>query len=90
MIIVCGHLRAVPGRRERLLELSAPAVAAARQTEGCRDYAVSPDLLDPDRVNIFELWDNPAALAAFRNQGPDDDLGSLIAAYDVREFTVMA
>jgi quinol monooxygenase YgiN len=90
VLIVCGHLRAVPGGRARLLELSAPAVAAARHTDGCRDYAVSPDLLDPDRVNILELWDDPLALAAFRNQGPDDDLGALIAEYAVREFSLPA
>lgn len=88
MIIVCGHLRAMPGRRQRLLELSASAVAQARTTPGCFDYAVSADLLDPDRVNVFERWETAAALTAFRNDGPGEDMSALIESFAVDEFLV--
>jgi quinol monooxygenase YgiN len=86
MIIVCGSLQAHPGRREDLLELSKFAVVAARNTQGCVDFAVSPDLIDPDRVNIFEQWTNADALRAFREDGPGEDTSGLIQAFDVREY----
>lgn len=88
MIIVCGHLVAKSGKRNSLLEQSKDAVRAARQAKGCRDYAVSPDLLDADRVNIFESWDDAAALAAFRGDGPGGDLSALIARYEIDQLEV--
>lgn len=90
MIIVCGSLQAHPGRREDLLELSKLAVVAARNTQGCVDFAVSPDLIDPDRVNIFEQWTNAEALRAFREDGPGEDISGLVRQFDIKEYDVGA
>lgn len=90
MIIVCGKLQAFPGRRGDLLELSKLAVLAARNTEGCIDFAVGPDLLDPDRVNVFEQWKDADALQAFREDGPGEDISGLVQEFDVREYEVDA
>ena len=86
MIIVCGHLQLHPGRRDAFLAASRAAVIAARATTGCEDFAVSADLLDPDRVNILERWSSRARLEAFRETGPGDDLSAMIAAYHIREL----
>jgi quinol monooxygenase YgiN len=88
MIIVCGKLQAYPGRREELLDLSKLAVLAARNTQGCVDFAVSPDLLDPDRVNVFEHWTDAAALEAFRSDGPGEDISGVVQQFDVKEYEV--
>lgn len=88
MIIVCGKLQAHPGRRQELLDLSHPAVVAARSTEGCIDFAVSPDLVEPDRVNILEQWATREALRAFREGGPGEDISSLVRRFDINEYEV--
>ncbi|WP_417309405.1 putative quinol monooxygenase [Devosia sp.] len=86
MIVVCGHLQIHPGQRDAFLAASRPAVVAARENAACSDFAVSDDLVAPDRVNIFELWDDRAALDAFRDAGPGEDLSAMIAAYHIREL----
>jgi heme-degrading monooxygenase HmoA len=60
-------------------------VEAARQAPGCIDFVVAADPLDGDRVNVFEEWESAAHLQAFRGEGPEDDLASLIARAEVQE-----
>ena len=50
MIAVVGYLLVGPRHRGRAIELSLPAVRAARMTPGCVDFAVSPDPLDTVRA----------------------------------------
>ena len=88
MIIVCGKLQAHPGRRQELLDLSHLAVVAARNTPGCIDFAVSPDLVDPDRVNILEQWATAESLRAFREDGPGEDISGLVRQFDIEEYEV--
>ena len=88
MLIIAGHLTVHASDRDRYVVDSAEAVAAARDAEGCRDFAVSADAVEPDRVNVFELWDSRELLDAFRGTGPDDGmrariLNAHIADYDV-------
>ncbi|MEL6182732.1 MAG: antibiotic biosynthesis monooxygenase [Myxococcota bacterium] len=88
MIIVAGALYVKASSRDRLLELSRPAVEAARQLEECLDFSVAPDLLEPTRVNIYERWVSSEALTAFRQAGPSSDVASLIERADVCEYEV--
>ena len=88
MIIVLGHLVAAAGLRDELVAASAEAVRLARAADGCLDFAVSADALDPDRVNVAERWRDRASLDAFRGSGPDDDTSALIVAFEVEEFDV--
>jgi quinol monooxygenase YgiN len=48
-------------------------VEEARRAIGCLDVAISADLLDPGRVNIFERWESQTALEAFRRGVPDTE-----------------
>ncbi|MBB3666227.1 quinol monooxygenase YgiN [Prauserella sediminis] len=89
MIIVSGHLRVHPHDRDRFLELSRPAVSAARTTAGSHDFAVSADPVDDDRVNIYERWADRDTLEAFRGDGPSDDIAALIANAEIQEFTTV-
>ena len=88
MLIVAGHLIVAASDRDRYVAGSAAAVAAARAADGCLDFAVSADSVDPRRVNVFERWETRALLGAFRGDGPDDGLRSRIAAGDVAEYDV--
>ncbi len=87
-ILVAGHLRIQTGLRDAFVERSQSAIRLARSHEDCLDFAVSPDTLDGNRVNIFEKWRSRAALEAFRNAGPEDDLFSLVETFAVQEYEV--
>lgn len=87
-IIVAGHIVVQPGQRDAFIEQSLTAIQAARQTEGCDDFAVSPDPLAADRVNIYEHWRSEQDLHAFRATGPDSDLSALMLRVAVREYTL--
>ena len=63
-------------------------VQQARRTPGCLDFALSADVLDPGRVNIFERWESQAAVEAFRGSGPSDEQAQAIVSASVAEFDV--
>lgn len=88
MIAVIGHLDVASGDRDRLVGSSADAVRAARAAEGCLHFAVTTDPLDPERVNVAELWSTREAMETFRGAGVDDETGSLIRAFHVREYDI--
>jgi quinol monooxygenase YgiN len=88
MIIVAGHLELEPADRDAFVADSATSVALARGTEGCLDFSVSADPLDPTRVNVLERWETDAALLAFRGNGPADGIVDRVLAFDVEEYEV--
>jgi heme-degrading monooxygenase HmoA len=89
MIIVAGHLRTATADRDRFLARSRDAIELARGTPGCHDFVVAADPLDAERVNIYELWTDRAAVHAFRGDGPSDELNALIVSADLDEFDVL-
>ena len=70
MVIVAGHIMVDPEQRESMVAGSMSIVEKARGTDGCLDFAMTADLLDPGRVNRFELWESQAAVKAFRKRAP--------------------
>jgi quinol monooxygenase YgiN len=88
MIIVAGHLTVSTSDRDRFVVDCAAAVTAARGTEGCLDFAISADTLDPQRVNVFERWESRDALRRFRGEGPDADTNRRILAAEIAEYEV--
>ncbi|BDX32039.1 hypothetical protein TUM20985_25860 [Mycobacterium antarcticum] len=52
-VIVAGHLTVAPGDRNAYLAGCVDVVRQARAAPGCLDFAVSPDLLDPSRINVY-------------------------------------
>ena len=70
MIIVAGALRVDPAQRTAYLDDCYDLIAEARRTKGCVDFHLTPDPLEPDRINIFEQWESVAAVDAFRGSGP--------------------
>ena len=70
MVIVAGHITVDPAQRQSYLAGSVSVVDKARAAAGCLDFAITADLLDPGRVNLFERWESPAAVKAFRRTAP--------------------
>lgn len=86
MIIVAGYLRVDPAQRGAYLDTCVDVMRQARATEGCFDFGLSADLLESDRINIYERWATREALDEFRGSGTDDEQGAQILGADVREF----
>ena len=88
MIIVSGKIYVRPGARHEFLAPSLEAVVQARRSRGCRDFVVSADPIEPDRVNVYEEWESEEALLTFRGDGPGEDLSSSIVRTDVARHVV--
>lgn len=87
-IIVAGHLTVDAGARNEYLLSCEAVVRAARAADGCLDFAISADLVEPTRINIYEHWGDPSALAAFRGQGPDEQQMETLIDIDVDEYQI--
>ena len=69
-VIVAGKVYVEPGERDRLIEGHRVVVERAREHPGCLDVSISPDPVEPGRVNIFEHWESAATLDAWRAISP--------------------
>lgn len=88
MIIVAGHLRVPATERDRYLAAVAGVADLARRTPGCYDFVQAADPIDPERINVYERWDDDASLSAFRSSGDEpvpapDILGGDVAKYRI-------
>ena len=90
MVIVAGYLVVEPPHREGYLAGCEAVVRQARRTPGCLDFAISADLLDPSRIDIFERWESRAAVDAFRGSGPSDEQHGLLVSASVSAYDVGA
>ena len=88
MIVVAGALHVAADARAAFLEGCRAVVEQARAAQGCLDFALSPDLVDPRRVNVLERWETADDLARFRGSGPSDAQNAAIESADVREYEV--
>ena len=70
MAIVAGHVTVDPEQRESYLAGCMSVVEKARRADGCLDFAITADLLDPGRVNLFERWETQAAVETFAEAPP--------------------
>ncbi len=62
MVIVAGHIVVYPGQRESYLAGCVGVVEQARRASGCLDFAITADLVDPGRIDIFERWESQSAV----------------------------
>ena len=88
MVIVAGHLIVDPKARADYLARCEAVVEQARSSQGCRDFAISADSLDPARINIFERWESQEAVESFRGSGPGEDQSAMIVSASVSEYDV--
>ena len=88
MVIVAGHVTVDPEERESYLAGSMSIVEKARQAAGCLDFAITADLLDPGRVNLFERWESQEAVKAFRRKGPRNKQRAAMRSVSVAEYDI--
>jgi quinol monooxygenase YgiN len=88
MVIVAGQVHVDPAGRERYLAGCADVVGQARRAPGCLDFAITADLIDPGRINIFERWETQEAVNSFRGSGPTEEQAEAILAASVAEYDV--
>jgi quinol monooxygenase YgiN len=88
VIIVAGHLVVAPEERDAYLQGCVSVVEQARGASGCLDFSINADLVDPERINVYERWESREAVEAFRGEGPSEDQGAQILAGKVAEYDV--
>ena len=88
MVIVSGFLRVAAADRDAYLAGCREVVEQARSAPGGLDFAISADLVDPERINIFERWASQADVERFRGDGASDDQAAAIIGAEVSEFDV--
>jgi quinol monooxygenase YgiN len=88
MIIVSGHLYLDPVERDQYLCESVEIMRQARGWAGCRDFTLTADPLEPDRINVYERWDSDEALLRFRNDATAPAQTAEIRANDVVKYRI--
>ena len=88
MVIVAGHVTVEPEQRAAYVAGCVTVVEQARETAGCLDFAITADLIDPGRVNIFERWESQAAVDSFRGNGPSTEQGAAMLSASVAEYDI--
>ena len=90
MVIVAGHIAVEPQQRESHLAGCVSIIERARGAAGCLDFAITADLIDRGRVNLFERWESQAAVKNFRSSAPSNKqraamLSASVAEYDIAD-----
>ncbi len=72
MIIIAGYTHMDADKRDSAVKSFKGMVERARAYDGCLDFSISADAVDPERVNLFECWRDQATLDAWRKvaRGP--------------------
>jgi quinol monooxygenase YgiN len=78
VIIVAGHIVVEPAQRESYLAGCVAVIEQARRAHGCLDFAITADLIDASRINVYERWTSHSAVEAFRGSGLSDDQSAAI------------
>jgi quinol monooxygenase YgiN len=58
IMIVQGVFSVDASERDRFVETSVEAMRASRQEDGCLEYVMAADPLDPERVVLSERWES--------------------------------
>lgn len=69
-VIIAGKLYVDADKRERFVEGYRKLMEQARAYPGCHDVSISPDLVEPGRVNMFECWESAEVLEKWRAVAP--------------------
>lgn len=58
MVILQGVFSVNPDDREQFLQASIEGMRSSRQEEGCLEYVMAADPIDPGRVVLSERWES--------------------------------
>lgn len=88
MIIVSGALYVDETDRADYLDTCRDLISLARSAEGCLDFHLTADPVEPGRINVYEQWESVDAVEAFRGSGPGPDLSSRIRSARVAQHEI--
>jgi quinol monooxygenase YgiN len=88
MLVIAGHIRIDPARREDAIRAALEMQEATRQEAGCISYTFSADLAEPGLFRIFEEWASPEALAAHFGAPHMARFQGVVGGLGVREMKV--
>jgi quinol monooxygenase YgiN len=88
MVIVAGWLRVAAESRDSYLLECRSVIEQARKAPGCIEFCLSPDIIDLERINVFEQWETVEAVERFRGSGPSPDQQSSIINAQVSQHEV--
>lgn len=63
-------------------------IEQARSAPGCLDFAITGDMVDPGRIDIFERWETRAAVGGLRGSGPSNEQSAAMLSASVAEYDV--
>ena len=66
MIMIAGYSFTKKEKRDAAVAAFADMVERARKQDGCLDLSISPDSVDPERINVFECWRDEQSWKAWR------------------------
>src|SRR5690625_4459128 len=75
-VITAGHYRVDRQHRDNWIATFEDLVTRARGAEGAIHIAITADSVDPERVNVLEVWRDSEALDRWRERanGPELEL----------------
>lgn len=75
MIIIAGHELVAAEQRDAFVAAFRDLVTRARAADGCLHMAFTADSVDPERVNMIEVWRDAEALNAWRKRAKGPKVG---------------
>ncbi|MEU9504839.1 antibiotic biosynthesis monooxygenase family protein [Micromonospora sp. NPDC048170] len=88
MLIVAGSLYVDPDQRDAYLADCAEVIRQARSAPGCVDFAISADLVEAGRINVYERWESEGQLLDFRGSGPSSEQAVTILGAEVHRYRI--
>lgn len=88
MLIVAGFLQVDAAERDDYVRGCGQVVSLARAADGCLDFAISADIVDPARINICERWESEEQLLSFRGSGPNAGQQASIQHAEMARYTI--
>ena len=81
MIIIAGHARIKPEAREAAIESATEMQRLSSAEAGCQEYGFWFAVDDPDKMLLFERWDDLAALEAHRQEPHFAEFGAKLGDF---------
>ena len=91
-VIIQGVFSIDPEERDRFVAESVEGMRASRQEEGCLEYVLAADPLDPERVVVSERWESmdhlQQHLARLKTSPPGGDTRPAPRSVEITLFEV--
>ncbi len=75
MIIIAGHELVAAEKRDTFVAAFRDLITRARDFDGCIHVAITADSVDPERVNVIEVWRDVDAINKWRKQAKAPKVG---------------